>query len=169
MPVFGKVSDDVYANLRAFNIDEQTARDFVTVNGSEVLQSVFAGTVSAVGLYFAWKEEDKEAFSKTAGSILFSGSVMLNPIVFAIAIVALAFGYQKLVCPNAVAKGSVVTGVSFLISALIPGPVVLGLIPAIVVAIYLNRKMDKNFDVAAFSKACLSRVREQAEAIRART
>ena len=38
MPVFGKLSDEIYGFLISINIDEETARDFVTVNGPEALE-----------------------------------------------------------------------------------------------------------------------------------
>ncbi len=160
MPIFGKMSDEIYKFMRdTMGISEETARDFVTVNGQEALESIFAGTISAMGLYFAWKKEDKDAFSKIAGSILLTGAIAMNPVVIAVAVVAIAIGFQKMVKPQAIAKGAFITGSSMLISFLIPGPIILGLVPAMVVGYYLNKKMGKDFNFAEFFKSNYAYIR----------
>ncbi|WP_374027574.1 hypothetical protein ACES2J_15325 [Bdellovibrio bacteriovorus] len=151
MPVFGDLTENLYLILRKV-FDEETARDLVTVNGQEAVEAILAGTLSAVGLFFAWKKEDKENFSKTIGALLVGGAVSINPLTLAIAVVAMAMGYNSLVCGKAISRGGIIAGATFTVSALVPGPVVVGLIPAIVVAIYLNKKMGKDFDAVIFGK-----------------
>ena len=153
MPMFGDISDEIYAFMRnRMQLSEEAARDFVTLNGQEAIQSIFVGSVSALGLYFAWKKEDQDAFSKIAGSILLTGTITLNPVLLAVAVAALAIGYQNLVCPKAVSRGAFITGSTFLVSVIIPGPLIIGLIPAIVLGYYLNKKMGKDFDLVLFFK-----------------
>jgi hypothetical protein len=148
MPAFGKLTDDIYGFLRNhLNIRDETARDFVTVNGQEAFAALAGGAISAVALIFAWKKEDKEAFSRSLGSIGLGSVVFANPAAFLVAVVALAIGYNRIVCKKAMVRGGFISGVAFATSALIPGPILLGLIPAIVLTIYLNKKIGKDTDL----------------------
>ena len=145
MPAFGNLSDNIYEFLRnTAGVEEAVARDFVTVNGQEFLEAMIGGTLSAVSLVFAWKKEDKENFSRAIGSIGLSGIMFMNPVTAGIAIVGLAFGYNKLVCKHAAARGGMITGAGLVVSAIFPGPLLLGIVPAIVASSYLNKKLDKN-------------------------
>lgn len=146
MPAFGEMSEHIYKFLKQSGLSENTARDIVTVNGQEAVESILAGSVTCIAIFFAWKKEDKEIFSKAIGSIILSATVMLNPVSLAIAIIALAVGYQKLVNVEGMARGSIITGSTLAISAIIPGPLMLGLIPAIVVGVYLSKKMGSDFN-----------------------
>lgn len=156
MPAFGKLTDDIYVVLREkLGVSDENARDFVTVNGSEAATAVIGGTISAIALVYAWNTEDKESFSRAIASIGLTSAVFLNPVTAAIAIVGLAIGYNKMVCSKAVARGGFITGMGLVVSALIPGPLLLGLIPAIVVTIYLNRKIGKDTDILDEGKTWL--------------
>lgn len=152
MPMFGKMSDDIYRFLVEMGVSQKTASDFVTLNGQEALETVMGGTISCVALIFSWKKEDKEAFSKSISYILVSGVVTLNPISIAIAIMALAFGYNKIVCKEGVARGVITSSIGLGVSALIPGPFIIGLIPAIVASMYVSKKMGKEFNPIDHSK-----------------
>lgn len=151
MPVFGKFSDEIYHFLKSINISEENARDFVTVNGQEALDAIFSGTVSVLALLFGWKNQDKEVFSKAVGSILCASTVTMNPASLIIALIALGFGYNKLVCKETVARGAIVTSVGMVVSAIIPGPVLLGLIPALLASIYIHKKMGADFKPIEYS------------------
>ena len=152
MPMFGKLTDNVYDLLRELKIDEATARDIVTLNGQEAVEAILSGTIAAAGLFFAWKNEDKDNFSKTIGALLVSGAISMNPVTLSIVIFAMAMGYNSLVCKKAIARGGIIAGATLTVSALIPGPVILGFVPAMVVAIYLNKKLGKDFDAIDFGK-----------------
>ena len=156
MPAFGRLSDDIYSFLREQGgIDEATARDWVTVNGQEALTAIIGGTISAVALTLAWKREDKEAFSRAVASIGIGAIVFANPVALSIAIVAMALQYNRMVCRKAMARGGFLTGTGLAVSLLIPGPILIGVIPAMVVTIYLNKKVGKDTDVIAEAKAIL--------------
>jgi hypothetical protein len=157
--MFGKFTDEIYNFLRSLNIDEQTARDFVTLNGQEAIEAVLGGAISSVAIFFAWKAQDKEVFSKTIASLFLSSAVSLNPVVLVIAAIGLAFGYQKLVCKEAVARGAIASGAGMLISAIIPGPVLLGLIPAIIGSVYISKKMGKDFKPIEYSAQLLELIK----------
>lgn len=152
MPVFGKMSDEIYTFLKTLGVDEANARDFVTMNGQEALEALVGGGITATALIFAWKKEDKDSFSRVAGSIICAGAATMNPASVLIAVMALAFGYNKLVCKEAVARGAIVSSLGLVVSTLIPGPVLLGAIPALLASIYINKKMGTDFKPIEFSK-----------------
>ena len=151
MPMFGKLSDNIYTFLRSLGVDEANARDFVTLNGQEALESVISGGIASVAIIFAWRKEDKETFSRAVGAILCSGTLTMNPASVIVAIIALGFGYNKLVCKEAIARSTITSMVGLSVSALIPGPVLLGVVPAMIAAIYLNKKMGTEFKPIDFS------------------
>jgi hypothetical protein len=153
MPAFGDATDNMYAFLRNFlSLDEATARDLVTVNGQEAIEAILGGTLAGVSLFFAWKKQDKENFSKAIGSIGLGAAVSMNPAVLCIIVVAAALGYNTLVCKKAIQRGGIVSFVAMGTSALLPGPVLLGLIPGVVLAMYVNKKMGKDFEPSVFMK-----------------
>jgi len=146
MPVFDGLTDNAYAFLRNIGIDDTTARDLVTINGQEAIESIVGGSFATIALVFAWKNEDKENFSRAIGALGLGSLIAVNPVVMVIVLAALGLGYNSLVCKKAVERGAVVTGVAMGTSMLIPGPILLGVIPAIVLAVYVNKKMGKDFD-----------------------
>lgn len=152
MPILGKMSEQIYKFMKEVGISEEIARDIVTINGQEAIDSILSGSITFLAIFLSWKKEDKEAFSKTIGSILLSSTVMLNPVTLAVGLIGFAIGYQKLVNAEAIARGSIITGSGFAISALIPGPVILGMIPALIVSIYISKKMGDDFNPIKHSK-----------------
>jgi hypothetical protein len=145
VPIFGKFSDDIYKYLKELGISDKEAADVVTINGQEALETLMSGAISAVALIFAWKAKDKEAFSKSIGFILVSGAAAMTPAALIVAIVALAFGYNTLVCKESITKGMLSSGLTMAVSAAIPGPVLLGLVPAVILTIYVNKRLGKDF------------------------
>jgi hypothetical protein len=145
VPIFGKFSDDIYKYLKELGISDKEAADVVTINGQEALETLMSGAISAVAIFFAWKAKDKEAFSKSVGFILVSGAAAMTPAALIVAIVALAFGYNTLVCKESITKGILSSGLTMAVSSAIPGPVLLGLVPAVVLTIYANKRLGKDF------------------------
>jgi len=145
VPIFGKFSDDIHKYLKDLGVSDKEAADILTINGQEALESIMNGAISAVALIFAWKAKDKEAFSKSIGFIFVSGTATMTPVALIVAIVALAFGFNTLVCKESITKGILSSGFTLAISAAIPGPVLLGLVPAVILTIYLNKKLGKDF------------------------
>jgi hypothetical protein len=162
MPMFGKLSDEIYLMLKSMGVKDAVARDFVTVNGQEALEAVMGGAIAGMALVFSWKKEDKEAFSKSVAIVICSGTLTLNPAALMVGIIALAFGYNKLVCKEAMARGAISSSVGMAVSLIIPGPVLLGLIPAIVASVYLSKKMGTEFKPIDLSKKMFLLVRSPA-------
>lgn len=153
MPAFGKMSESIYNFLKEIGINEETARDTVTINGQEAIEALLSGGITFLALYYSWKKEDKEIFSKTVASILLTSTLMLNPVSFLVALVGLGIGYNKMLHKEAMARGAIITGSGLLLSSLIPGPVILGAIPGLVLSIYVSKKMGKKFNPIENSKA----------------
>lgn len=162
MPVLGKLTDDAYVFLKDI-VGEETARDLLTINGQEAIESLIGGSLAAVSLIMAWKKEDKENFSKALGSMGLAGAISMNPVILVVLIVAAALGYNTLVCHKAVTKGAAVSATALLTSFVIPGPVLLGLIPGVVLAFYVNKKMGKDFDLSAHIKIIYDKMKDPVE------
>ncbi len=143
MPL-SSASDEIYGFLRNIGVSEQAARDLVTINGTEALEAMLSGSIAAVALVFAWKTKDKEAFSKSIGALGLGAVVGINPVSLMVVVVALAIGYNKVLAKEGVKRGALLSGVAMTTSALIPGPLLLGAIPALVLTIYINKHLDKN-------------------------
>lgn len=149
MPAFEGLTNDVYNILKAIGVSDKTAIDAVTVNGQEALEALIGGSLTAVALVFSWKKKDKENFSRAVSAIGISSIISLNPLLGLIALVALAIGYnQSMIDKSAMVRGGMLTGAVIGIGAIIPGPMLLGTIPAIVIAIYLNKNLKKEVPIA---------------------
>lgn len=164
MPVLGKLTDDVYAFLRdPLGFSEENARDLVTVNGQEAIEAILGGSLAVLGLFLAWNKEDKEGFSKTIGSLGLISVLQVNPAVAIIVIIAAGLGYNSLVCHKAASRGAITSAAALLTSAIIPGPVLLGLLAGIVMGFYINKKMGKDFDLVAYVKVGLDKIKNPSE------
>jgi len=161
MPAFGSMSDEVYGFLRSMGFSESTARDVVTINGHEAIEGLLGGTVACVGLLLAWKKEDKQNFSKTLGALGVGAAVSMNPVVLVMVVVGAALGYNKMVCRKSVGKGGTVASAAMITSFLIPGPLLLGVVPAIVLSVYLNKKIKDEFDITEQMKIFLFKVKDE--------
>jgi hypothetical protein len=161
VPILGKFSEDIFYLLKEMGLTEREAADFVTINGQEAMEIIMSGSISALGLIFAWKEQDKEAFSRSIGFIVVSGAATMTPASLIVAIMALGFGYNTLICRESVAKGILGAGLTMTVSAVIPGPVLLGLVPGIILTIYANKKMGKDFRPFEESSKFLSLIRSE--------
>lgn len=161
MPVFGKSTEYIYNFLKNIGVSEEMARDILTVNGQEAVEALLSGGITFLSLYFAWKKEDKELFSKTVTSILLTSAIFMNPVTMLFGLVGLAIGYQKLVNKEAAARGAITTTSGLLVSALIPGPALLGAIPAIVLSIYISKKMGTTFKPIEHGQAFIKLVTSQ--------
>ncbi|MDZ4676365.1 MAG: hypothetical protein SGI74_02555 [Oligoflexia bacterium] len=111
----------------------------------------------------SWKKQDKDNFSKALGAIGLGGAVSMNPVVLVFIIVAAALGYNTLVCHKAVTRGVIFSSTTMLTSFLIPGPLLLGVVPGIVLATYVNKKMGKDFDLSAQVKIIYGKVIDPVE------
>ena len=163
MPMLGKLTDDAYALLQNLGVSEETARDLLTVNGQEAIEALVGGSLATVSLVLAWKKEDKENFSKALGSIGLASVVGMNPVVLVVLVVAAALGYNTLVCHKAITRGAIVSSTAMLTSALIPGPILLGVIPGVVLAFYVNKKMGTDFDLASHAKLIFNKMKDPVE------
>lgn len=157
MPI-GEWSKHVYATLRKAGWDEAAARNLVTVNGSEAVDALLSGTLSALSVALAWTTQDREDFSRAIGALGMAAMVSVNPVTGLVTIVAVAIAYKRdLLSKNAVQKGAFVKLAGFSVSLLLPGPAIVTAVCGIVVAVYLNKNLDAvqplSEQLAAITKA----------------
>lgn len=164
MPAFESATDDIYLFLRnTLNIDESTARDLVTINGQEAVDALLGSTLTVVVFMFSWKKQDKENFSKLVGSMGVGAVISMNPVLLSVVIVAAAIGYNTLVCKKSIQRGGIINIAAISTSALIPGPFLIGFLPALIVAFYLNKQMSKECDPSEIMKELIVRMSDKNE------
>lgn len=148
MPL-GEWSKHVYAALRKAGWDEAAARNLVTVNGSEAVDALLSGTLSALTVALAWTTQDREDFSRAIGALGMAAMVSVNPVTGLVTIVAVAIAYKRdLLSKNAIQKGAFVKLAGFSVSLLLPGPAIVTAVCGIVVAVYLNKNLDADQPLA---------------------
>ncbi len=148
MPI-SELSDNVYAMLRGVGISEATARDLVTVNGQEAFDALLSGTLTTLALVFSWRDSDKKNFSKALGSIGLSSVVAMNPVTAIIAVVGLGIGYNRcMIDKQSILRGGLLNATGLAVSAIIPGPLILGAVPAFVLVIYVNKHLKTDVPVS---------------------
>lgn len=154
------MADFIYGFLRnTLGLSEETARDIVTINGEEAFQSLFSGTITVLAIVFAWNSKDKETFSRSVGAIGVTSLMSLNPVSLVMTIAALGIGYNsKMIERKTILNSGAVSAAAFAISAIIPGPIIVGAIPAVVFSIYANKKM-KDVDIEKTLKAVIEAIR----------
>lgn len=155
MPAFEDFTGTLFKFLQRHGVSEERAREIVTINGQEALNAFIGGTISAVSLFFSWSSKDSDNFSRAVASVFMSGVKNVNPLTALVGIVGMAIGYQqKIIERDSFIKGGIVTGASMLTIALIPG-LLPGLIGAVVVSTWVNKKMD-SVNIAHFDLNTLS-------------
>ena len=134
-----------------FHIPKSWFYDLNTINATELLTT----SIGAFALILNWNNEDREAFAKTIASTAIVSVLSANPILFVITLAALAKSftdarregnYTEFV--EGLAKGGVVTGAVIAATAVVGGPVYVGLLAGICTGVVANKVMD-NVDGAA--------------------
>lgn len=150
MPLFG-MSRESYQAVSStlsdtFSIPKPWLQDLLHVNGVEV----FGTSIGTIALALRWNKATTAEFSRLAGSLGISAIISANPLlgVVALATAAKAFnhtrkkgGYKEAV--QGLAKGGFGTGIFLATSALIPGPVWVGLLTGLCVGAVVNRAASK--------------------------
>ena len=125
-----------------FSIPKLWFQDLLHVNGVEVL----GASVATIAVALRWNKAQTEEFSKLVGSLGLSAVASANPAlaVVSVAILSKAFikarhqdNYLKIV--DGLAKGGVGTGALLATSALIAGPVWVGMLTGLCVAGVVSR------------------------------
>ena len=161
MPLFGW-SPDAYqtvANVLSdtFNIPKPWLQDLLHVNAVEVLGT----SIAIIALALSWNKGTTEEFSRLVGSLGISSIVSANPFlgIVALSTTAKAFrhsrdksDYKEVV--DGLAKGGFGTGMILATSALVTGPVWVGILTGLCVGAVVNRATSKMnvSDVSDFVK-----------------
>ena len=130
-----------------FSIPKSWFYDIQTLNGSELM----AGSLSVISLIFIWNKKDARLFGDLVSSLMLAGAIGGNPITVFIAIIALAKHFNSTKKSKKISKkflegtklGSL-SIFSFLgISSFVGGPVWIGLILGLIVAVLVRRHSNK--------------------------
>lgn len=138
---------EVLANK--LHISKSWVNDLLLVNGIELL---IAG-ISSIYLIFRWKQADRDEFLDYAGSMGAASIYAANPLLGLIFLIALARNFhlnkyhkpiRKLIFNKSFYKGAASTTVFFSVSALVGGPVSIGIILAIISTLYTRKLFNMN-------------------------
>jgi hypothetical protein len=94
----------VISLLTSLGVSEKLFKEAIKDNKKEVFESILGECVAVIAMVFAWKKEDKEAFSQALGEVGVAALFALNPLVAVIALATLAIRFQKLIHPEAIKK-----------------------------------------------------------------
>ena len=133
-----------------FSIPKNWFYDIQTLNGSELM----AGSLSVVSLVFSWNKKDAKLFGDLISSLMLAGAIGGNPITIFVAIIALAKHFNSKKNSKKISKkfleGTKIGSLSIFsflgISSFVGGPVWIGLILGLIVAV-LVRKHSSKFNI----------------------
>ena len=158
-------SKDVYVALCEAGWDERTVREFVTTNGSDVVDGLLAAPLSALSVFLVWTNQERETFSRAVGALGMASILTLNPVVGLVTLVSAAIAYKReLISKSAIHKGMFIKLAGFSVSILMPGPALVTAICGIVLAVYLNRRIDRDRPLSDQIAAVCRSARAAAEA-----
>ena len=143
-----KAKESFFSLIRLLGLNEDLLKQTFAQNKREVLEPVFGEFLAVLTLILGWKKQDKEAFSQALGEIGVFGLLAAKPFVLLIAVCGLAWGYQKTFNANAFKKGGLI-GLSGMTAAMLAPGAFVGLLAAVVVVVYLNKKIDVQKPVEA--------------------
>jgi len=134
----------------SFGIPKSWFRDALHVNGAEVIGT----TIATVAVALRWNRAETGEFSRIAGSLGLSSIVSANPALAVVSVVVLARAYMKargkgdyMDIVDGLAKGGIGTGMFLGASAVVGGPVWIGMLSGLCVAMVANKAMS-NVSVA---------------------
>ena len=136
-----KAKEDFYSILRALGVNDALLRETFAANKKELLDPLVGELVAIVTLILGWTKKDKEAFSKALGEIGVLGVFAAKPFVCLVAICGLAYGYNRTFHKESFKKGGII-GLAGLGTAWLAPAGFVGLLAALVVIIYLNKKLS---------------------------
>ena len=144
---FTKDSYDKFASFS--HIPREWLRDVLTFNTAELI----GASVATVALVFGWSKMQSKQFAEYAGALGISAIVSANPLLGLVVIISTARAFTvakkekgfekiKLGLAKSALKGTITPSIVISLSALIGGPVYIGLILGIIVAILVRKKID---------------------------
>ena len=136
-----KAKTNFFSLLRVLGVNDELLRETFMANKKEFLDPLFGEFIAVIALVLGWKNKDKEAFSQALGEIGVVGVFAAKPFVCLIALCGLAWGYERSFHPEAFKKGGLV-GIGGMTAAFFAPGAFTGLLAAIVVMVYINRKIS---------------------------
>lgn len=150
MPLFGLTKDSYNqvagALNEAFAIPRPWFQDVLHVNGAELI----GGSIGVIAVALRWTKADTREFASLAGSLGLSAIASANPAlgVVTLATLAKAFMHAKgkedyVDALEGLAKGGLGTGAFLATSAAVGGPVWIGMVTGLCVAVAANRATSR--------------------------
>lgn len=141
-PSYEKVSDFLSTS---FNIPESWFQDLIHVNATELLGT----SIGIIAVALNWNKKQVKEFSSLAGSFGISSIATANPAlaILTLAVLAKSFTDAKKTGSYAhflkgLTKGGIGTGTFLITSAVIGGPVWIGLIAGLCIGMVVHKTMD---------------------------
>lgn len=144
--------------LRNLGINDEVLVEAFSQNKKELLDPVIGEAIAIVALVLGWSNKDKEQFSQALGEIGVVGVFAAKPFICLIAVCGLAYGYHRNFHKESFKKGGVIGLSGLMAAALSPGGFV-GLLAAIVVMIYFNKKLSIDRPVETQLKEIYAQIR----------
>lgn len=131
------------------HIPKKWLADALTFNAAELIGTAIA----TLALVFGWSKLDSKQFAEYAGGLGVAAIVSANPLLGLVVIISAARAFTltkknkaieegKLKLAKSALKGTVVPSIVIFMSVIIGGPVYIGLILGIIVAVLVRKKMD---------------------------
>ena len=158
LPLFGmsKSSYDQVSDFLSdwFHIPKPWFQDLMHVNGVELI----GASIGTVAVAFNWNKKDVEEFSRLAGSLGLSSVASANPALAVVALVTVAKSFSDAKHKSnysefivGLAKGGIGTGAFLATAAVLPGPVLVGLVTGTCVGVIAQRGTD-NLSLSQISR-----------------
>ncbi|MXU64864.1 hypothetical protein GSH16_05365 [Rhodobacteraceae bacterium KN286] len=138
------------SSLERLGLSRTWTLDMTHYNAEEMLSAAIPG----IAVLFCWNKAEQERFAEMVGALAISGAVAANPLLLMLVLVSAAQAYQKSRDAGAltdsmrgVAKGGVLSGIVIATSATVSGPILVGTIAGIVLALMARcagRKLTEN-------------------------
>lgn len=129
-----------------FGVSTSWAQDILHINVPELLGS----TIGSLALIFKWNSKDITKFSALVSGLGLSSIAAANPLGVVITLVGLARSYQlatrgnaKIEAVNGLLRGGLKSSLFITTSAVIGGPVWIGLVSAMVIYFITHKHIDK--------------------------
>lgn len=132
--------------MENFGVTTSWAQDLLHINVPELLGS----TIGSLAIIFKWNSKDITKFSDLVAGLGLSSIAAANPLGVVITLVGLARSYQlatrgnaKIEAVNGFVRGGLKSSVFITTSAVIGGPVWIGLVSAIVIYFITHKHIEK--------------------------
>ncbi|MCW2239504.1 hypothetical protein [Azospirillum canadense] len=148
---FDQTADFLHDNI---GVNKTWLADFCSYTASELIGS----TVGALAVIMCWDQAQIARFAGLSSSLGISSMAAVNPTLFVVSAVSLALAFHQAQSEgrpglakiaDGVARGAIGSVAMLTVSALVPGPVLVGFLVGVVAAMLARRAYDMGREKAA--------------------